>query len=272
MDKDKIINGVATEVEWWLKARAKKIASSGHSSMEVNPFMAPLIAALHGHENFNELSKFLIAGHFYIGHATGFGKLVDEKILPRVFGTTKLDSKFRKIELYKRHYFDNIDHIVKKDGEEVLLSLKASKWTIQLGQAVNLNNSFGEIMDSMDNGEHNHKKIVLAAFYGSSENLTDKYRIVRGINTGANHKVRDLQNYVEVLSGKEFWSWLGHDNNTQEFVIEGILKAIQNSKKDLEKSQSLLDKYQDTFQEKFSHHIKDGGIFDWKSFLKEINR
>ena len=46
-----------------------------HGTMEVNPFMAPLIAALHGHVDFTEVAEFLIGGHFAIGHATGFGKL-----------------------------------------------------------------------------------------------------------------------------------------------------------------------------------------------------
>ena len=57
--------------------------------MEVNPFMAPLIAALHGHVDFTEVAEFLIGGHFAIGHATGFGKLVDEKITSRSSGADR---------------------------------------------------------------------------------------------------------------------------------------------------------------------------------------
>lgn len=72
---------------------------------------------------------------------------------------------------------------------------------------------------------------MIATFYGSADNLTDKYRLVRGISFGANHDVHDLQDYVTVLAGQEFWSWLGDHADTQLWVMEGIQDAIEDSLK-----------------------------------------
>jgi hypothetical protein len=164
MQKDSVVAGVKEQAVWWLNERLKKVKAEKHDTMEVNPFMAPLITALHGHENFSELAEFLLIGHFAIGHATGFGKLVDEKILPKVFHTTKLDKAIRKTGILNNTCFDNIDHIVNKANERVLLSQKASKWTIQLGQAVELNKSFKEILNLRAEGKVDFDRIVVATF------------------------------------------------------------------------------------------------------------
>ena len=144
--REDIVQGVANQATWWLGERLKKLNLERHDTMEVNPFMAPLISALHGHTSFEDLAEFLIVGHFAIGHATGFGKLVDEKILPSVFNTQKLDRKFRSSNAtLKLACFDNIDHIVSRKGKTFLLSQKASKWTIQLGQACPSSEHFAQI-------------------------------------------------------------------------------------------------------------------------------
>lgn len=271
MNKAEVINGVKTQAVWWLEERLKKIRQQKHDTMEVNPFMAPLISALHGHTNFLELADFLLGGHFAIGHATGFGKLIDEKILPRVFGTTKLDKANRTTGIFKKSCFDNIDHVVHKDGKDILLSLKASKWTIQLGQAVELNKSFKDIRDLLQAAEHSHDKVVLATFYGKAENLTDKYRLVRGISFGANHDVHDLQDYVTILSGQEFWSWLGDHPDTQLWVMEGIQEAIESKRETLAQTQILMAEFRNSFASRYSAFIDDQGIINWVGILKESN-
>lgn len=272
MNKEDVVQGVKSQSIWWLNERIKKIRNADHTSMEVNPFMAPLISALHGHDDFPALADFLLGGHFSIGHATGFGKLIDEKILPRVFHTVKLDKNARRTGVFNKPCFNNIDHVVRKDGKEILLSLKASKWTIQLGQAVELNKSFFDIKNLFENDEHSYSKIVIATFYGHADNLTDKYRLVRGISFGANHDVHDIQDYVEVLAGREFWKWLGSDDQTQAWVMEGIQEAIIAKKEDLEKTQELLNEYRGSFVKNYSQHIDKDGTIDWFSILNVTNR
>ncbi|MFT8512610.1 MAG: PmeII family type II restriction endonuclease [Liquorilactobacillus satsumensis] len=271
MQKEYIVDGVSKEIEWWLDQRIKKIREDRHDTMEINPFMAPLIFAIHGHESFYDLADFLLGGHFSIGHATGFGKLIDEKILPKVFGTIKLDKKLRSRGIFNEACFDNIDHVVNKNGKEYLLSLKASKWTIQLGQAVELNRSFKEIRDLFFAAQHTHDHIIIATFYGKTENLTDKYRLVKGISFGADHKVYNLENYVTVLSGVRFWSWLGDHPDTQFWVLEGILKGIERRKEALQEAQELMHNFRKSFSDKYSRFINKDHTINWKGFLEHSN-
>jgi len=271
MKKDEVVQGVQGLAIWWIEERLKKVRSAKHDTMEVNPFMAPLIAAIHGHSNFLELAEFLIGGHFAIGHATGFGKLIDEKILPKVFNTTKLDKAIRGRGVLKKSCFDNIDHIVKINGKDVLLSLKASKWTIQLGQAVELNKSFAEIQSLLAKKEHHYEKIVIATFYGKAENLTDKYKIVRGINTGANHDVYDITSYVSVLAGKEFWTWVGDHEETQKWVIEGIVSATESKRNDLKQAQQMMTEFKESFAKNYEIFKRVDGTIDWETLLEAAN-
>ena len=64
--------------------------------MSINPFLLPFIAEYHFLSNLSELFNIIIASHLITGHNTGFGKLVDEKILPEVFGTIKLTKNIEK--------------------------------------------------------------------------------------------------------------------------------------------------------------------------------
>lgn len=271
MKKEDVVCGVKQQAIWWLNTRLSKVQDEKHDTMEVNPFMAPLIAALHGHKNFDELAEFLIVGHFAIGHATGFGKLVDEKILPNVFGTKKLDKATRNANpVLKKTCFDNVDHIVSRTNEKVLLSQKASRWTIQLGQAVELNKSFQEILELRENNIYQFDKIIVATFYGKPEELSDKYRILRGITTGAAHDVVDITKDVSVLSGKEFWAWIGGNDETQKWVMEGITQAIHAKKDDLQEVLKLLKDFRTSFSSRYKDAIVNGEI-DWEKFLFTVN-
>lgn len=271
MDRATVVEGVKAQAAWWLNERLKKIRQEKHDTMEVNPFMAPLISALHGHSDFLELADFLLGGHFAIGHATGFGKLIDEKVLPAVFGTTKLDKATRARGIFNKPCFDNIDHVVYKNGKEILLSLKASRWTIQLGQAVELNKSFKDIRALFETAEHSHDQVVIGVFYGHARNLTDKYRLVQGISLGANHNVHDLQDYVTVLAGKEFWSWLGGNPDTQLWVMEGIQQGIEAKRNDLMEAQTLLAEFRNSFARRYATFINPDGTIDWVGILKAAN-
>ena len=92
--------------------RQKKLVELRHETMSVNPFLLPLIFGIHQFQNFDELAEFLVAAHLSTGYATGFGKLIDEKILPKVFGTTKLDKATRRSHPLTMSVFNEIDHII----------------------------------------------------------------------------------------------------------------------------------------------------------------
>ena len=274
MDRDRVISEVAKLTAWWLGQRLSKIGHLRYESMAVNPFLLALIMGIHGHESFEELVGFLLGGHFSIGHATGFGKLIDEKILPQVFGTAKLNRALRREnpDTFGRTEFDDVDHIVTMPDGDYYLSLKAGRWTIQLGQAVGLNASFERLIRLREEGVVDFQKIVISTFYGTEADLTDKYRIVRGITTGADHHVTDISENVEVRAGREFWTWIGGGHpETQEWVLDGILAGISARQSDLEGSRRMLERFKAAFAEKFSEFVGTDGAVDWHRILAHIN-
>jgi hypothetical protein len=271
MDKETVVAKVAELTTWWIEQRATKIKQVEHGSMEVNPFLAPLICALHGLKDARELATFVTAGHFYIGHGTGFGKLIDEKVLPQAFGTAKLDKAYRAANGLTDPAFDDIDQIVTKSDGVYLLSQKASKWTIQLGQAMGLNRSFKTLLDFRANGVIDFKKIVVGVFYGSDDLLTDKYRILRGITTGAAHDVVDISNDVEVYAGRSFWTWLAGDARAQEWVIAGIFQAIQSAVEDEKEAQKASDEIEGELTGMLSQVGDIKTEQDWIKFINAVN-
>ncbi|MGL6097034.1 MAG: restriction endonuclease, partial [Fimbriiglobus sp.] len=69
--------------------------------------------------------------------------------------------------------------------DQVLIAVKASRWTIQLGQAQSINTSFANLLRLRDQGPVKFSKIVVGVYYGKLMDLTDKYDIIRGICSGA---------------------------------------------------------------------------------------
>lgn len=117
--KDDVVKDVKHWVKWWVSQRKKKLEEQLNETMSINPFLMPFLFDYHDLENFEELVDLIIASHLMIGHATGFGKLIDEKILPNIFGTLKLDSAYRKsTKPFNKSCFDEIDHyIIRKGGK-----------------------------------------------------------------------------------------------------------------------------------------------------------
>lgn len=270
-----VINGVAHWTVWWLAERRKKLVEQLSDTMSVNPFLLPLLFEFHGLESFSDLSDLMVGGHLMTGHNTGFGKLIDEKILPGVFGTKKLDSAHRSFASLKESYFDEIDHVVvRPNGTSELLSLKAGKWTIQLTMAVQLNKAFHEIIERFPG---RFSGIVVGVFYGNAEGLTDKYHILRGINRGKNHDVIDLQAHVSVHAGREFWSWLNEgERATQDWVLEGFLYGIQNHRiteeRQPRKVHQYLQEYREGVQRKYASYTNPyTGAINWHQLLTDIN-
>ena len=150
MNKNDVVQETANWVAWWTEQRKKKLREELSDTMTVNPFLLPIIFELHNIADFEELSDFLVGSHLMIGHSTGFGKLIDEKFLPQVFGTEKLTKHYRRNNYpLINPCFNEIDHIIRRNNENIdLLSLKAGRWTIQLTMAMQLNHSFNKIANS----------------------------------------------------------------------------------------------------------------------------
>jgi hypothetical protein len=134
--------------------------------------------------------------------------------------------------------------------------------------AVQLNRSFFEIIEQ--HGQY-FDGIVVGVFYGKKEALTDKYEILRGINRGANHDVKDLTNMVSVWSGVDFWTWLNDGEAlTQEWVLSGILNALK-AEKIHEESAKLLALFRDSISKKYESSIDADGSVNWNKILTKIN-
>lgn len=267
--KSTIIEGVAIETQWMIKQRLKKLREGLHGTMSISPFLMPILFDLHQASDFAELAELLMAGHLMIGHFTSFGKLIDEKILPNVFRTIKLSGRYRaKNQPLTMACFNEIDHIVQRVDGFALLSLKASRWTINLSVAKELNTAFSVIL--RDHMQH-YREIVVGVFNGTQEELTDKYDIIRGVNRGKNHDVLDLQSHVKVLAGRAFWSWLNNgEQKTQDWVLEGILQGMQQADC-REESRALLQAYKSAFNAKHARHVAENGDIQWQQLLSAIN-
>lgn len=268
--QDEVVAGVKYWATWWVSQRKKKLEDQLNETMSINPFLMPFLFKYHDLDSFEDLADLIIASHLMTGHNTGFGKLIDEKILPNVFGAQKLDAKFRReTKPFNRACFNEIDHIITRpDGRTELLSLKAGKWTIQLTMAVQLNYAFNEIISDHPEVADN---VVVGVFYGNKEGLTDKYDILRGINRGAVHDVIDLTENVNVYAGRDFWSWLnGGAENTQEWLLQGICEALEEAKIH-ETASALLDQFKTGVVQKYEADIRVGEKMDWQRLLKKIN-
>ena len=261
-------------IRWWLNQRLTKLRGLSSESMAINPFLAPIIMGLHGLNDFGGLADFLLGGHLSGGNNTGFGKLLDEKLLPQVFGTTKLTRKFRTDNpMVSGPAFDEIDHLVpREDGTVALLSLKSSRWTIQLTMAVQLNHQFQQLIGRRREGLLGFSDVMIGVMYGTSNDLTDKYNIARGINTGANHDVQDLTEHVHVSAGREFWTWINYgEDRTQDWLIDAILAEGSRFQKDNPNVAALTTAYRDAFVDQFSGRISEDGKINWLDILRDIN-
>lgn len=270
MDKNDIVQGTATWIAWWTEQRKRKLREELSDTMTINPFLLPIIFELHNISDFGELSDFLVGSHLMIGHSTGFGKLIDEKILPQVFGTEKLTAGYRRSNYpFINPCFNEIDHIIHRDNGDIdLLSLKAGRWTIQLTMAMQLNHAFNEILTDFGN---DFSQVVVGVFYGRAETLTDKYDILRGINRGAHHNVIDLTDRVFVYAGREFWAWLNDGiEDTQDWLLEGIQEGISRSNPREEGGQ-LLESFNRSVSRLYQRYIRQDGTVAWDELLRDIN-
>jgi hypothetical protein len=268
--REQIVSGVASEISEFIKRRATKVSAEIGSFLNLNPFLLAAISEMHEIKDQDSLAEFLLAAHLATGHATSFGKLIDERVLPVVFGTAKLDAAYRRSNDLTDAVFDDIDHIVvRADGKEYLLSLKAGSWTIQHGQAMQLYANFKELIErgAAKDG------IVVGVFYGNETLLTNKYDIVQGINRRHQATMTRLTQ-VSVKAGKEFWSWLNDDETaTQDWVMEGIR---QGSEQYLKGDNHLAQVFKDA-PEKLKAELREkynlpaDGSLDWFYLLHAVN-
>lgn len=272
--RKEVVEGTRRVGEWWLENRQAKLHGSARETINVNPFLLPMVMAYHGLDNVEEIGELLLASHLISGHSTGLGKLMDEKLLPHVFGTQKFDKKFRSsTPPYSQAAFNDIDHAVYRDGYIDLLSVKASPWTINLGGAKDLNASFADIRTYyMNPNPGSYGEIAVGVLYGDKSGLTDKYTILRGSDEVKNskHQVVDVSDSVNVYAGKEFWSWLNFGvGETQEWVLEGIVQAAASVTDRDEQKAAIRGLIRSS--EAFRGLSLDDGSPDWRAVLKRIN-
>ena len=271
MNQTEVIDGVATEVVRFIGNRRRKLDELRNETMAVNPFLNALITQMNGYESVDELTAYLVGGHLLMGHQTGFGKLVDERILPNVFGTKKLTGPFRRENPpYDSAAFGVIDHIIEYAGVgDDLLALKAGRWSIQLGQAKTMNHDFVLLLQARAAGTLDFDRIVIGVLYGTEATLTDKFRIARGIGP---HDLTDIQEHVDVYAGRNFWAWLNEGKpETQEWVLDGFLKGIERAKGDLGSAAASVAAYQRHYHDQLARHMRADGTIDWHGVLREVN-
>ncbi len=273
LQRQDVIAAMSRQTQWWLGERLAKLRDLKHETMAINPFMAPLVVGLHSHVTFDELAELLLDSHLMGGHATGFGKLVDEKILPEVFKTIKLDKAFRRIMPYTLPVFTEIDHIVSRGGERFLLSLKSSRWTIQLTMAKELNKSFKELLDlRQSRPDVKFSRLVVGVIYGTEATLTDKFSIIRGIRGRTDHNAFDIAEHVDVVAGRNLWAWLNEGElATQDWMMEGILDGRDKAAPALREAARLRDGFKRNFTSQFVSYIDPTGKIDWQGILRSIN-
>lgn len=270
MDREEVIDGVATEVVTFIRTRRQKLKRLSHESMAVNPFLNALIMQMNGYETAEALTAYLVGGHLLDGHQTGFGILVDERILPKVFGTTKLSRAFRpRNPPYNNAAFGVIDHLVQRGNARDLLALKAGRWSIQLGQAKTMNRDFSTLLNMRDGGQMHFDRIVIGVLYGTEATLTDKFRIARGIGP---HDLVDIQDRVDVYAGRNFWAWLNQgERETQEWVLDGFLEGIERARGELGSAAEAVAAYQRHYYEQLVRHMRPDGTVDWHGVLREVS-
>lgn len=269
LKKEDVIAGVARETQWMIDKRMDKLRGGLYESMSINPFLIPILFEIHDATSFADLGELLLVGHLVGGHHTSFGKLIDEKVLSNVFGTHKLSKAYRKeTPPLEESCFNEIDHIVYRDGKPVLLSLKASRWSIQLTMAKEINTSFDHIRRHHGS---TYEEIVVGVFTGTNKTLSDKYDILRGINRGAKHNVIDLTDYVSVYAGRSFWTWLNDgESKTQTWVLDGVLQGLKEANC-REECKELLASYKESFNQNYAEFISGTGEVDWHRLLSKFN-
>lgn len=265
-----VITKTCAEIVWWVNNRMLKLRQQRYETMSLNPFLAPILYELHHAESFAELGTLLLAGHLMGGHNTGFGKLIDERLLPKVFRTHKLTSAYRNAHPpLKASYFNEIDHLVTHlSPRPILLSMKTSRWTIQLTAAMELNHAFVNILTAYPD---QFDQIVVGVSIGREAELSDKYDILRGINRGKNHDVIDVQKQVQVLAGANFWTWInGGEAETQNWVMEGILAGLKkvNCR---DEGYLLLKSFEKAYNNSYEKFKNPDGTVDWYALLSAIN-
>lgn len=273
IDEQTVVDQTRRVAGDWLRARAEKFEQAGLSSMTPNPLLLPLVAALHGISSASDLTRLYVEGHLIVGHNTGFGKLIDEKLLPQVFGTEKLTGRFRgRTPPFSQAAFNDIDHLVPRGEGVDLLSLKASRWTINLGGATNLNSSFKALSDYYVVPDRaRYREIVVGVLFGKAGALGDKYEVLRGATPyqRTKHGVTDLTETVRVVAGREFWSWLNDDEErTQDWVLAGILAAAR----EYTASEGALRPELMWAESRVIRELEDGpGGLDFEGLLRDIS-
>ena len=71
--REDVVAGTSEVVQEWIKNRLMKLRELNQQTMNMNPFMVPIIWAVHSHTSFTELATLLLGGHYSGPH------LLDQK-------------------------------------------------------------------------------------------------------------------------------------------------------------------------------------------------
>ena len=135
-----------------------------------------------------------------------------------------------------------------------------------------MNRSLQVLLSSRQQGQTSFDHIVVGVIYGTQESLTDKYRIIRGLTTRAEHDIADISAHVQVLAGREFWSWLNDDEaRTQEWILEGIALGYELAVEEHGPIKDLFENFVDDYASTFDAFISEEGDLDWEALLRDIN-
>lgn len=132
-----------------------------------------------------------------------------------------------------------------------------------------MNSGFARLVEAREAGRVHFDRIVIGVLYGTDATLTDKFKIAQGIGP---HDLVDIRQHVDIRAGRAFWAWLNAGvAETQDWVLDGILKAIEQCRESLGPAADALEAYQESYELQLARHMREDGSVDWHALLREIN-
>src|SRR5438093_3265797 len=95
VNRNRIVELSSNEIALFLSRRLRKLRTHISGVLNINPFLLRALKDFHQITDQKSLADFMLIWHLGGGHATSFGKMIDERLLPNVFNTVRLDSTFR---------------------------------------------------------------------------------------------------------------------------------------------------------------------------------
>lgn len=175
---------------------------------QLNIFLLLMMAPAYNINSPYDLAEHLQTGEMPHGDSTGFGKFVENHILP-IFGVEEVPEKRRDQPRATRDLFSPIDAQMTIENTFYYTTWKAGPWTMNQSHANEMISSFPIIH------EQTGSDIILGVFYGRYEQLNNKPALVR----------RGTGGYFHTLVGKDLWEFITGYENAHIHVLEAIREA-----------------------------------------------